>query len=126
MTAGVCSLQGGDSDGNHIAPETRDHETMDRPWQIYYEEIHERTENVPEQRINRVEDMTEAAHEAYEATVDRLVNRLGHGEKDALGLTKAFGRALQEWMDEESWDWDELQTKLEQRQYLWDEDGGIR
>ena len=99
---------------------------MDQPWQIYYEELHERAADVPEHEINRVEDMTEAAHEAYESTVDRLVNRLGHDEKDALGLTKSFGRALQEWMEEESWDWNELQEKLANRQFAWDEEGGIR
>ena len=99
---------------------------MDQPWQIYYEELHERGEEIPEHEFNRVEDMSEAVHEAYESTVDRLVNRLGYDEKDALGLVKAFGRSVEEWMEGDVWDWDELQEKLELRERVWEESAGIR
>lgn len=93
---------------------------MDQPWQIYYEELHERAGEVPDHELGRVEDMTEAAHEAYEATADRLVNRLGHDEKDALALTRSFGAAVKEWIEEDSWDWSELQEKLETRELVWE------
>ena len=45
---------------------------------------------------------------------------------DALGLVKAFGRSVEEWMEGDVWDWDELQEKLELRERVWEESAGIR
>lgn len=97
---------------------------MNEPWQIYREELLDRGGDIPDQEFSRAEDMAEAAHEAYEATVDRLVNQLDYDEKDALGLAKAFGRAVESWIDEAHFDTDELTEKLEAQQALW-EGGGI-
>ncbi|HEX9710202.1 MAG TPA: hypothetical protein VGB42_09590 [Candidatus Thermoplasmatota archaeon] len=94
---------------------------MDEPWQIYYEELLERAEDVPDQRWNREEDVEEAAHEAYQSTVDRLVNQLDYDDGEAVGLGKEFGRAVKEWLREGSFDFDDLADKLEARQAAWEE-----
>lgn len=93
---------------------------MDEPWNIYYDELLDRAEEIPSQRFNRAEDMSEAAHEAYEATVDRLVNQLDVGDAEALALTKDFGRVLKAWVEEDRYDWDELRERLEGAQEAFD------
>jgi len=93
---------------------------MDEPWIIYLEELRDRGEEIPYQQFNREEDMREAAHEAYEAVTDRLHNQLDFSEKDALTLTRSFGRIVQEWVDEGHMDWDELEERLELFHQEWD------
>ncbi len=96
---------------------------MDDAWTIYFDELFPRAQDIPDQQFNRAEDMSEAAHEAYEATVDRLVNQLDMGEVEALALTKAFGREVKAWVDEEVYDWDDLQARLEEVQDAFDPSG---
>lgn len=86
---------------------------MDEPWIIFLEELRDRAEEVPHQEFNREDDMSEAAHEAYEATVDRLHNQLDLDEAEALHLTKGFLRVVKKWIGEGHMDWDELEEKLE-------------
>lgn len=93
---------------------------MDEPWIIYLEELRERAEDVPYQQFNRKEDMSEAAHEAYEATVDRLHNQLDLSEGEALRITKGFVRVVKKWIDEGDMDWDVLEERLELFQHEWD------
>lgn len=97
---------------------------MDEPWIIYLEELRERAEEVPYQRFNRKEDMSEAAHEAYEATADRLHNQLDLSESEALRITKGFGRVVNEWIGEGDMDWDELEERLDLVQQEWDSEIG--
>lgn len=94
---------------------------MKEPWQVYFEELLERAEHVREQRWNQVDDLQEAAHEAYESTVDRLVNELDFGDEEAVELGKSFGRAVKTWTQGGSFDFDELAEKLEERQAAWEE-----
>src|SRR5690606_7357581 len=63
--------------------EGRRRDIMDEPWQIYYEELVLRTEGIEDQQWNREGDVREAAHEAYRATVDRLVEHLDYEDEDA-------------------------------------------
>lgn len=98
---------------------------MDEPWQVYYEELLERIEDIEEQRFNRAEDVSEAAHEAYQATSDRLMNLLDYAEADALGLTKSFGRAVKAWIGDGSFDVDELAEMLEEKQMVWEQKAGV-
>lgn len=93
---------------------------MDEPWIIYLEELRERAEDVPYQQFNREEDMSEAAHDAYEATVDRLHDQLDLSEAEALRITKGFGRVVKEWISGGDMDWDELEERLEIFQQKWD------
>ena len=93
---------------------------MDEPWTIYYDELLDRAEDIPKQRFNRVEDMSEAIHGAYEATVDRLTIQLDFGHAEALALTRAFGREVKAWMEEEEFDWDELRDRLEKAQEVFE------
>ncbi|MBW3533992.1 MAG: hypothetical protein KY453_02045 [Gemmatimonadetes bacterium] len=93
---------------------------MDEPCEIYYDELLDRAEEIPLQRFNRAEDMSEAAHEAYQAAVDRLVRQLDLGEAEALALTRAFGREVKAWIEEDTYDWDELRERLERVQETFD------
>lgn len=97
---------------------------MEDPWIIYLEELRDRGEDIPLQEFNREADMKEVAHEAYEATVDRLHNQLDLSEPEALKLTKGFGRVVKEWIEEGAMDWDELAERLELFQQEWDPELG--
>lgn len=94
---------------------------MDEAWEIYYEEMLRHAGNIEEQLWNREQDVREAAHEAYESTVNRLVEQHGYDDEEAVELGKAFGRAVKEWIEEGSFDIDELAEKLEERQAKWEE-----
>lgn len=94
---------------------------MDEPWQVYYEELLERAEAIGDQLWNREDEVREAAHEAYQSTVDRLVEELDFDDERALELGKSFGRAVKAWIQEGSFDLDELAEKLEERQAAWEE-----
>lgn len=98
---------------------------MDEPWQIYRDELFDRARDIPDQQFNIEADLAEAAHETYESTVDRLVNQLDYRETDALTLTKAFGRAVKDWMSEGHFDWDDLIEKLEAKQMDWEQSVGL-
>lgn len=89
---------------------------MDEPWIIYLEELRERAEDIPYQQFNREEDMEEAAHDAYEATADRLHDEFDLDEGEALRITKGFGRVVKEWIGDGSMEWDELEERLELHQ----------
>lgn len=93
---------------------------MDQPSDIFHDELLDRAEDIPEQRFSRAEDMSEAAHEAYQATVDRLVRQLDLGEAEALALTKAFVSEVKSWIEEDTYDWDELRERLERAQETFD------
>lgn len=97
---------------------------MDEPWIIYLEELRDRGEEIPYQQFNREEDMREAAHEAYEAVTEHLHNQLDFSEKDALTLTRTFGRVVKEWIEEEDMIWEELEERLELCQQEWDSEMG--
>lgn len=97
---------------------------MDEPWIIYLEELRERAEEVPYQQFNREEDMTEAAHETYQATADRLHNQLDFDEEEALRVTKGFGRVVKEWVEDGAMDWEELEERLELFQQEWESEMG--
>jgi hypothetical protein len=94
---------------------------MDEPWQIYYEELIERGEEIPDHEANRAEDMTEAAKETHESVVDRLVNQLDFEDSDAVALARSFGRAVKEWIAEDVYDWEDLLVRLEERQVAWEQ-----
>lgn len=94
---------------------------MDEPWEVYYEELLQRAETVQDQLWNREEDVREAAHEAYESTVERLVEQFAYDDEQAVELGKSFGRAVKAWIEEGSFDVDDLAEKLEARQVAWEE-----
>lgn len=97
---------------------------MDEPWKIYYDELYHRGGDIPDQEFNRADDMMEAAHEAYEAATDRLVNQLEFSEEEALGLTRLFGRVVKSWIQDDTMDWDDLQERLELAQEEWEPAAG--
>ena len=93
---------------------------MDEPWRIYHEEVLRRTGRSAHLLWNRDEDFREAAHRAYEVTVDRLVGHHEFVEEQAVELGKAFGRAVKVWLEQGSFDLDDLARKLEARQAAWE------
>jgi len=97
---------------------------MEEAWIIYLEELRERGEEIPYQQFNREEDMREVAHEAYEATADRLHNQLDFSEEEALRITKSFMRTVKEWIEEGTMEWDDLEESLELVQQEWDSEMG--
>ena len=93
---------------------------MDEAWEIYYEELLRRAGHIEDQLWNREEDVRLAAHEAYQSTVDRLAE-MEYEDEEAVELGKAFGRAVKEWIEEGSFDIDELAERLENTQASWEE-----
>lgn len=93
---------------------------MEEPWKVYHDELRDRAVEIVQQEWNVEEDLREAAHEAYAATADRLVNQLDWDEEDALALTRAFGRALRSWIGLGHFDWDDLIERLEAAQMEWE------
>ena len=93
---------------------------MDEAWEMYYEELLRRAGNIEDQLWNREEDVRLAAHEAYQSTVDRLAD-MEYEDEEAVDLGKAFGRAVKEWIEEGSFDIDELAERLENTQASWEE-----
>jgi cupin superfamily acireductone dioxygenase involved in methionine salvage len=94
---------------------------MDEPWQVYYEELVARAGNVRDQIWDRESDVRESAHDAYQVTVDRLATEYDYDDEDAIELAKSFGRAVNEWLEEGSFDLDELSDALEAEQEEWEE-----
>lgn len=94
---------------------------MDEPWQVYYEELVGRARNVTAQIWDRENDVREAAHDAYQTTVDRLTTEYDYDDAQAVALGKAFGRAVSAWIEEGSFDLDELADELESEQANWEE-----
>ena len=101
---------------------------MDEAWIIFLEELRDRGEDIPEQEVNRGEDMAEAVHEAYQATADRLHLQEGWKEDRALRITKGFVKVSKQWIkDAEAegvMDWDDLEERLELFQQDWDSEFG--
>lgn len=97
---------------------------MDEPWMIFLDELKDRAEDIPDQELNREDDMAEAAHEAYEATADRLHRQLDWDEGEAIGLARSFMHVVKTWIDEGDMDWDVLEERLEILQEEWDPEMG--
>jgi len=97
---------------------------MEEPWIIYLEELRERGEEIPYQQFNREDDMREVAHEAYEATADRLFSQMDFNEEEALRITKSFMRVVKDWISDGTMDWDDLEEELELAQEEWDSEMG--
>jgi hypothetical protein len=94
---------------------------MDEPWQVYYEELVARAGNVRDQIWDRESDVREAAHDAFQVTVDRLTTEYDFDDEEAVELGRSFGRAVNEWLEEGSFDVDELADALEAEQAQWEE-----
>lgn len=94
---------------------------MDEPWQIYYEELHDRGADIPAREWNREGDLAEVTHEAYQATADRLLNHLDYTEEEALSLTRRFGQTVKDWIEEGEFSWEDLQEALEAAQIEWEQ-----
>lgn len=93
---------------------------MDEAWHIYHEELMSRAGHVPGQFFDQEDELAEAAHDAYESTVDRLVEQQDFSEGDALTLAKGFNRTVKAWIEEGQFDFDELRERLQQRQEEWE------
>jgi hypothetical protein len=77
------------------------------PWKFYLDRLGERVGRMPSNLPGREDLIAEAAHDAYQSTANRLTSE-GWDEEDALTVTRMFGQAVREWIDNGSRDWDEL------------------
>ncbi|TVP58956.1 MAG: hypothetical protein EA351_02525 [Gemmatimonadales bacterium] len=101
---------------------------MDDAWIIFLEELRDRGEDIPQQEVNRGEDMAEAVHETFQATTDRLHLQENWKESRARRITKGFVKIATAWIkDAEAegvMDWDDLAERLELFQQDWDSEFG--
>lgn len=98
---------------------------IDEPWQIFLEEFRRRAGDVPERAFTPDADLAEAAHVAYEETIDLLVDEHGYTEKEALGLAKAFNRTVKDWIQDAGFEWTDLRERLEAKQQDWELEGEV-
>lgn len=94
---------------------------MDEPWKVYFTELRRRGTKIPPHAPGGDERMAEAAHDAYRATADRLLDEAGYTEDESLALTRRFGGVVQSWMRDSGSEWDDLERRLREAQAEWDE-----
>lgn len=101
---------------------------MDDAWIIFLEELRDRGHDIPEQKVNRADDMAEVVHEAYQSTADRLHLQENWEEARALRITKGFVKVAKKWIADSEEDgimeWDKLSERLELFQQDWDSEFG--
>jgi hypothetical protein len=85
-------------------------------WQIYLDEFRRRAGSADRQRFGRQETMTEAAHDAYQATADRMTNDHGWNDEHTLVVMRGLNGAVQRWLELGGGDWRALETELRRRE----------
>jgi hypothetical protein len=95
-----------------------------QPWEIYFDEFERRAARVPEQLFEREQAFSDAAHEAYRATADRLTREERWDDDRTLVITHAFGQTLKEWITHGDYDWGSLRERLRVRWEEWQGDSG--
>jgi len=83
---------------------------------VYFEEFRRRGEAAGTQRFGRQELLTEAAHDAYQATSDRLTREFGWEDERALVVLRGLNAAVKRWLDSGGGDWDVLHDSLRSRE----------
>lgn len=83
---------------------------------LYYEEFRRRGEAAASQQFGRQELLTEAAHDAYQATSDRLTRDFGWEDERTLVTMRGLNAAVKRWLDSGGSDWDELHASLRSRE----------
>lgn len=89
-----------------------------QPWELYLTELQARAASVPPQAFGRDQLVAEAAHDAYQATANRLTSD-GMDAEEALIVTRMFGQAVKEWLARNGHDWDALRDELNKRYTDW-------
>jgi hypothetical protein len=87
-----------------------------RAARMYLEEFRQRGEAASAQRFGRQELLTEAAHDAYQATADRLTQQHGWDDERTLVVMRGLNAAVQRWLDSGGGDWAVLGRSLEEQE----------
>lgn len=77
------------------------------PWRYYLDRLEEKVGELPPETLGRTELIADAAHDAYQATADRLTAE-GWDDEHVLTITRLFGQAVQDWLHSGSQDWGAL------------------
>lgn len=85
-------------------------------WQIYLDEFRRRGEKAHGQRFGRQELLTEAAHDAYQATADQLTRDHGWSDDRTLVVMRGLNDAVRRWLDMGGMEWDALGEALQRRE----------
>ena len=85
-------------------------------WQIYMEEFRRRGARAAAQEVGRDQLLSEAMHQAYQATADRLTNQHGWEDDHTLVVMRGLNGAVQQWMARPGADWDALGEEMRRRE----------
>lgn len=85
-------------------------------WQIYMEEFRRRGERAAAQEVGRDQLLSEAMHEAYQVTADRLTNQHGWEDDHTLAVMRGLNGAVQQWISRPGGDWDALGEEMRRRE----------
>ena len=82
------------------------------PWRPYFDEFRKVAVRVPADAFDRAGLLSEAAHDVYQATTDRLTAS-GVDEEHALVLGRMFGMVVKEWLNNGDADVERLEQDLQ-------------
>jgi hypothetical protein len=85
-------------------------------WSIYLEEFRQRGEAASRQQFGRNELLSEAAHDAYQVTSDRMTREHGWSDEHALVVMRGLNGAVSEWLRAGGADWGKLAEELQRRE----------
>jgi hypothetical protein len=83
---------------------------------VFMKEFRRRGEAAGAQRFGRQELLTEAAHDAYQATADLLTEQHGWDDERTLFVMRGLNAAVKRWLDAGGVDWNALDEALRQRE----------
>lgn len=88
------------------------------PWKQYYDSFRTRSERIPPDAFERRALLYEAAHDAYQATTDRLTEA-GWEQERALMMGRMFGTVVKRWVDRDGRAFEELELELRSHYEQW-------
>jgi hypothetical protein len=89
-------------------------------WQIYYDDFRRHAAGTDGQRFERETLLAEAAHEAYQHTVDALARDHGWDDERALVVTRGLNAVVKRWIEGGASDWDALKASLRDQAARWE------
>jgi hypothetical protein len=94
------------------------------PADLYFDVLRSRAQRADDGgSFGREELISEAAHEAYRRTADRLTADAGWDEERALVVTRGLNEVVKGWLQREDRDWDGLHEELRRRAAAWERPG---
>lgn len=91
---------------------------QNEPWQQYFDDFRGRAERIPADAFDRGRLLSEAAHDTYQQTTDRLTAAGLDGDR-ALVLGRMFGAVVKEWVADGGQDVARLEQELRLHYQQW-------